>query len=166
MSDQRSGPYILGRAGARDHSSDSASGFKLRAVDTAGLLSFLEFSLEEWQSGPDLHVHSDSDESFYVLSGEMEFQVGEERHVVGPGEFVWVPRGTAHTFANAGESPARALTVATPGGLERFFAEQAQYLASCVGELDPSVLAEIRRRHGGARLGPPIRSQHAPREVE
>jgi mannose-6-phosphate isomerase-like protein (cupin superfamily) len=155
----RSAPYILGRGEGRD---GTGGGFKLQARESAGLLTILEFSLRPWESGPDLHLHSNSDESFYVVSGELEMQVGEERHVLGPGDFAWVPRGTPHTFANASSQPAVAITAATPGGLENYFADQAEYLASCRGEPDPAILAEIRRRHGGARLGPPIRSKRAP----
>jgi mannose-6-phosphate isomerase-like protein (cupin superfamily) len=158
----RSGPYILGRAEGRDGTRGGASSFKLRARESAGLLTILEFSLSAWESGPDLHLHSNSDESFYVVSGELEMQVGEERHVLGPRDFAWVPRGTPHTFANASSEPALAITAATPGGLENYFIDQAEYLASCREEPDPVILDEIRRRHGGARLGPPIRSKQAP----
>ena len=68
----------------------------------------------------------------------------------------WVAQ-RARTLDHPGPLPSP-----TPGGLENFFAEQARYLASCSGDPDPSVLAEIRRRHGGAILGPPIRSKRAP----
>jgi hypothetical protein len=81
-------------------------------------------------------------------------KVGQDRHVLGPGEFAWVPRGTAHTFANASPHPARAITVATPGGLKNFFAEQAQYLASVGGEPDPAVLAGIVANRCAARFSP------------
>lgn len=158
MSARRSAPYVL----AASQSREGDTGFKLRAVDTAGTVSLLEFSLDAWASGPDLHDHHDSDEAFYVLSGLMEMQVGTDRYRLGPGEFAWVPRGTAHTFANAASQPARALTVATPGGLENFLADQARYLASCHGNPDPAVLAEMREQHAGNRLGPPIRSPEAP----
>lgn len=135
----------------------AAAGFLLESETTAGLVSLLEFALEGWQPGPDLHLHAHSDEAFYVLDGELEMQVAEQRHILGPGDFAWVPRGVAHTFVNATERQARALTIAVPGGLENYFAEQAAYLAGLTGQPDNEELAEIRRRHGGLRLGPPIR---------
>jgi hypothetical protein len=122
------------------------SGFKIRACDSGGLVSFFEFSLAAWESGPDLHLHAASDESFYVLSGVLEMQVGEQQHLLGAGWFAWVPRGMAHTFANAGPDAARALTIATPGGIEDFFVEQSRYLASSAGHPDRAVFAEIRER--------------------
>ena len=48
------------------------------------------------------HRHWDAVEGFYVLSGEMEFFVGE-RIVPGPvGTFVLIPRGVVHGFRNPG----------------------------------------------------------------
>lgn len=161
MDEQRAQPYVLGSSESRSIP-DGPAGFKIRKNDSGGLVSFFEFSLDAWQSGPDLHLHGNSDESFYVLSGSMEMQVGEQRHVLEAGEFAWVPRGTAHTFANAGTAIARALTIATPGGIEDFFVEHARYLASTTGKADRAVLAELRERHGGALLGPPIRARAAP----
>lgn len=149
----------------RSATDQAEAGFLLAARQTGGLVSVLEFALHGWQSGPDLHLHADSDESFYVLDGELEFQVGEQRYVLGPGDFAWVPRGIGHTFANATAGRARALTVATPGGLEDYLAEQAAYLAGCTGEPDPAALDELRRRHGGRRLGPPIRPDSASRSA-
>jgi mannose-6-phosphate isomerase-like protein (cupin superfamily) len=160
---QRADCYVLGSSEGRDVP-QGLPGFKIRARDSGGLVSFFEFSLAAWESGPDLHLHVASDESFYVLSGVLEMQVGEQRHLLGAGEFAWVPRGMAHTFANAGPDAAHALTIATPGGIEDFFVEQSRYLASSAGDPDRAVLAEIRERHGGALLGPPIRARGAPRE--
>ena len=158
---ERAGAYLL-RQGESRGAPGEASGFKIRAADSGGLVSFFEFALDGWQSGPDLHLHSASDESFYVLEGALEMQVGDERHVLEAGEFAWVPRDTPHTFANAGADPARALTIATPGGIERFFAEHTRYLEQLTGPPGRSILAEIRRRHGGQLLGPPIRARNAP----
>jgi mannose-6-phosphate isomerase-like protein (cupin superfamily) len=161
MNRQRAAPYVLRASKSRDVPG-GLQGFKIRADDSAGLVSFFEFTLGAWESGPSLHLHRTSDESFYVLNGNLEMQVGEQRYLLGPGEFAWVPRGTAHTFANAGPVAARALTIATPGGIEDFFVEQSQYLASSGEHPEIGVLAEIRERHGGALLGPPIRAREAP----
>jgi hypothetical protein len=78
------------------------------------------------------------------------------------GGFLWVPRGTAHTFANAGPDPVQVLAVALPGGVEELFAEQAAYLASVQGPPNPSVLNDIGLRHRAPTVGPPIRFENAP----
>ncbi len=52
---------------------------------------FLQNGIEG--SGPPPHVHP-WDESFYVVSGELDFGMGEERFVVTPGTLVHLPAGT------------------------------------------------------------------------
>ena len=48
-------------------------------------------------SGPPPHSH-DWDEAFFVVSGEIHFQCGDEQYTCGPGAFVHVPRNTVHAF--------------------------------------------------------------------
>src|SRR3954451_13152336 len=50
--------------------------------------------------GPPTHVHSREEEGFYVLEGEITFQVGDTRLVRGPGTFVNMPVGQMHAFKN------------------------------------------------------------------
>lgn len=136
--------------------------FKLCAPDTGGLLSIGEFTLDGWGSGPVLHRHSEIDEAFYIVSGNLEVQVDDERVLVAAGGFAWVPRGTAHTFANGGEEPVHAITLIVPGGSEEMFVEHAAHIVASQGNPDPAVMDEIGRRHGATTLGPPIRSANAP----
>jgi hypothetical protein len=97
-----------------------------------------------------------------VVAGRLEAQLDDRRVQVAAGGFLWVPRGTAHTFANAGPDPVQVLALALPGGVEELFAERAAYLASVQGPPDPGVLDEIGVRHGAPTVGPPIRSHSAP----
>ena len=60
----------------------------------------LEFELHPGFDGPGPHTHDDEVDSFYVLEGEAEFQMGDERGRFGPGSFVSAPPGALHTFAN------------------------------------------------------------------
>jgi mannose-6-phosphate isomerase-like protein (cupin superfamily) len=136
--------------------------FKATASDTGGLISVCEFTLGPWDSGPVLHMHTSVDEAFYVVTGDLELQLGEERVKATAGGFVWVPRGVAHAFANAGGEPVRVLGFAVPGGIEEQFAEQAAYLSSVQGPPDQQVLSEIGAHHGAPTLGPPIRAEGAP----
>ncbi|WP_372350838.1 cupin domain-containing protein [Streptomyces sp. KL116D] len=43
--------------------------------------------------------------------------------MAGPGDFVFIPRGTRHRFKNVGDADARMLFLFTPGGHEKFFVE-------------------------------------------
>jgi gentisate 1,2-dioxygenase len=64
-----------------------------------------------------LHVHQHT-EAFYVLEGELAFEVGAERERVtlGAGGFVAVPPGVAHAYGTAGDRPARWLVIHAPDG--------------------------------------------------
>jgi mannose-6-phosphate isomerase-like protein (cupin superfamily) len=61
-----------------------------------------------------LHLHRSEDEAWYVLEGRLGFRVGDDEIVASAGDAVLVPRGTAHTYWNAGNDPARYLLVMGP----------------------------------------------------
>jgi len=70
----------------------------------------------------DPHVHQHT-EAFYVLEGELTFEVGAEREAItiGAGGFVAAPPGVAHSFRTAGGHPARWLIIhASDGGFAAF----------------------------------------------
>jgi len=53
-----------------------------------------------------------------------DFRIGGQTTRSGPGSFHFVPRGTPHSFNNAGDKPARMLILNQPAGLhETFFLE-------------------------------------------
>ncbi len=108
-----------------------------------------------------LHSHDAVDEGFFVVSGEVEMQLGKERRSAGPGCFAWVPRGTPHTFANASAEEFHVVGFPGPGGVEHLFAEQWEYLSGTETP-DPAVLEAMGRRHASPTLGPPIRATNAP----
>jgi mannose-6-phosphate isomerase-like protein (cupin superfamily) len=58
-----------------------------------------------------LHLHRRDDESWYVLEGKLRVQVGKEVVEANAGSGVFVPRGTAHTYWNAGPDPLRYLLI-------------------------------------------------------
>jgi mannose-6-phosphate isomerase-like protein (cupin superfamily) len=68
--------------------------------------------------GPPLHVHPGEDDAFYILEGEVVMIVEDEEIVVGPGTFVLVPPGVAHTFANRTDTVARIVNVHAPAGFD------------------------------------------------
>ena len=46
--------------------------------------------------GPPAHVHAAEDDAFYVLDGELVFEVAGEEVTASTGTFVLVPPGGAH----------------------------------------------------------------------
>jgi len=73
--------------------------------------------------GPPPHIHHREDESFHILEGALTVQVGGNTLDASAGDFVYLPRGIAHSFKNAGNVNARAIVLITPAGLEDYFAE-------------------------------------------
>ena len=96
----------------------------LRSEQSDGHVSVTESTMPAGAKGPPLHTH-DFDEAFYVLDGELTFQVGDELSTAGPGQLAFALRGVPHTLANRGDRPARFLIVCTPAGFEREFARRA-----------------------------------------
>jgi quercetin dioxygenase-like cupin family protein len=76
-------------------------------------LSLIEFELEPGFEGPEPHTHDDHVDSFYVLDGEAEFQLGDEKLRLGAGSFVAAPPGVVHTFSG-GPGRSRLLNVHAP----------------------------------------------------
>ena len=76
--------------------------------------------------GPPVHFHLHQDEWFYVMEGEVLFQVGDKRQTLRAGESLLGPRGVPHGFVGVGERPAHMLIAFTPAGkMEAFFREAA-----------------------------------------
>ena len=63
----------------------------LRSEETDGAVSIVENVLPAGMKGPHLHTH-DFDETFYVMDGEITFQVEDELITRGPGEIAFAPR--------------------------------------------------------------------------
>ena len=70
---------------------------KAAMSETAGAYSLTEH-LVTAASNPPMHVQTDEDEAFYILEGEIEFEVDGDVAVATPGTFAFVARGAAHTF--------------------------------------------------------------------
>ena len=96
----------------------------LRSEETDGEVSLTEIVVPPHSVGPPLHTH-DFDEAFYMLEGELIFQVDEVLVTKGAGELAFAPRNVAHALANHGDALARYLLVCTPAGFERHWARMA-----------------------------------------
>jgi mannose-6-phosphate isomerase-like protein (cupin superfamily) len=96
--------------------------FKAVAEQDDGDLSLMERTLPAGGRRPLPHRHTNCSEAYFVLDGRVSVVVEGEEFDVGPEEFVLVPRGTAHTFGNAGDSEARLLVLHAPA-MDAYFAE-------------------------------------------
>jgi mannose-6-phosphate isomerase-like protein (cupin superfamily) len=99
------------------------------------------------------HLHHDSDEVAYVVSGEVTFMIGDEVTVGGPGSCTFMPRGVPHCWKGTGAETSQVLFLYTPakaGGL----IEEQQRTGRKFGSMDERELADILERHGWEFLGP------------
>jgi quercetin dioxygenase-like cupin family protein len=98
-----------------------------------------------------LHVHRVQEETFYVLDGECEWQVGDRLVRAGPGAYLFLPPGVPHDIRNPGGRPVRMLMTVSPPGHEHYFEELARLTAGG-GRPDPSTVAALRRRYDTDQL--------------
>jgi quercetin dioxygenase-like cupin family protein len=120
--------------------------FKATRASTNGAFSFMERTLPPGGRKPPPHIHTNCEEAFYVLDGQIEFFLGDDTVVGRPGSFVLVPGGVSHTFGNAAPSASRLLIIHAPA-MDAYF-EELQALWS--GQVPPSREDEtaLMKRHG------------------
>ncbi len=98
-----------------------------------------------------LHVHRVQEETFYVLEGECEWQVGDQLILAKPGTFLFIPPGVPHNIGNASDKPARMFLTVSPPGHEHYFEQLAELIARG-GPPDAKVVGELRRRYDTEQL--------------
>lgn len=125
----------------------------LSSARTGGAISIVD-SLSPIGSGPPRHIHEKEDETFVMISGKCRVWMAGTEIIAGPGESVFIPRGTSHTFKVVGDEPSRHLVILTPGGFEGFFADMAagQYR---IPE-DMAAIEQSAGRHHLVFTGPPL----------
>ncbi len=99
----------------------SSMAFKVLSSDAGGNLFVIEHRGLQPGTGPALHLHYSQDEWFYVMEGEVVFQVGDQRPHLRSGDSVLGPRRIPHTFSAVG-GPAHMLIAFTPADkMEQYF---------------------------------------------
>jgi mannose-6-phosphate isomerase-like protein (cupin superfamily) len=119
---------------------------KLGGEDCGGRVGVVEMELGPGFAGPPEHQHRHIDHVWYLLAGRVDVVVDGRRAELVPGDFAFVPRGCAHSFANLGGKPARLLQVDTPRTLDGYFTELAAAFPAGT-PVDPLLVTDIQRRH-------------------
>lgn len=96
--------------------------FLITGEQTGGAYFVLE-ALVPPGGGPPPHIHHREAETFYIIEGTCSVQIGEKTVLASAGDFVSIPRGTAHGFKNEGDRTTRMVATFVPAGFERFFEE-------------------------------------------
>ncbi|WP_438289677.1 cupin domain-containing protein [Streptomyces sp. HUAS TT7] len=118
------------------------------------------------------HLHTRSEELFYVLEGELDVLAFEPlvrtrrnwREWESPtgrrcvrataGTVIVVPRGCPHAFANLSDKPARMFFQASPPPDHEYYFEELFAILNCGPNVDQEAIAELRRRYDIEQLTP------------
>jgi quercetin dioxygenase-like cupin family protein len=90
--------------------------------DTDGTYSFIEVKVFPG-GGPAPHIQTREHEGFYLIEGELVFNVDGRRIEGKPGMFVDIPPNILHSFKNETDRIAKLIIVISPAGLEQLFVE-------------------------------------------
>ena len=102
------------------------------------------------KGGPPLHLHLNQEEWFYVMEGEVLFQIGDNRKRLRSGESVLAPRRIPHTFSSVGEKPGRMIIAFSPAG------KMEDFLRVTSVPNPPVQDAAFFRRYEMELIGPPL----------
>jgi quercetin dioxygenase-like cupin family protein len=111
---------------------------KITGDDTNGKYAMFEV-IDTADNTVPFHSHP-WEETFYILEGEVEIQVGEHRSIATAGSLNYIPANTPHTFKIC-SAIARMLVIVSPASAEAFYREMAAELPSLPA--DPKMLEEI-----------------------
>lgn len=123
--------------------------FKVAPSDTGGNLFVIEHA-HLVKGGPPLHLHIRQEEYFYVMEGEVLFQIGDSRKLLRAGDSILGPRGVPHTFSSVGETPGRMLITFAPAG------KMEAFLRATAIPNPPVQDAAFFRAYEMELVGPPI----------
>jgi quercetin dioxygenase-like cupin family protein len=131
--------------------------WKATAEETNGAFLLFEDHMDRGKATP-LHTHPDSDETMFVLDGEILMHMDGTDHRIGASGLAMAPRGVPHAFLVLSET-ARLLCLHTPGCCQAFYWGASEPTALD----DPAphivdfgkVLASAKTNGGIVILGPP-----------
>ncbi|MCP2322286.1 mannose-6-phosphate isomerase-like protein (cupin superfamily) [Hamadaea flava] len=96
---------------------------------------------------PGGHFHRTMAESFYILSGTVALGDGEKWVDASPGDYLYVPPGGIHSFANTSGEPASMLILFAPGGPREAYFEELADITAKGRELTHDEWVELWARH-------------------
>ena len=121
--------------------------FKITSDESDGALTAIETFIVR-PEGPPLHVH-DQDEVIYTLEGSLRVKLGDTLREAPAGSFVFIPRGTAHTWQNVGAEPLRFFATIMPAavGIRRVLQALCAAAGRAAQRRRRSHVSRPRRRH-------------------
>lgn len=142
--------FFLGSGGEKVTALGST--YLVKTDGTQVAMAYSAMEEEFWGETTPLHTHPHAEETFYVLGGQVEVWADRTTVSASAGAFIVVPRGTAHGLRRLSDEPVRMLTLISPPGFEKIFADVAR-----IGEeellTDPDRLLALAAKHGTTILG-------------
>lgn len=115
--------------------------------DTDGRFGLFRWDMAPRAGGPTAHFHKTFSESFYVLAGTIRLYDGQRWVEARAGDFLHVPEGAVHAFANDAEEPASMLILFAPGAPREGYFEELAELARTGRRPSPEEMTELYARH-------------------
>lgn len=109
--------------------------------ETGGSYSLFEEVIYPGQGLP-RHVHTMEDETWYMLEGELMWDLGGREFHGKKGSFIHLPRFIPHSFKNKSKKPARMVLMFAPGGVEQWYLDVGEK-ASDLKAMPPRVTHEV-----------------------
>jgi quercetin dioxygenase-like cupin family protein len=119
-------------------------GEQIRVLTDGAQTGSFEVFLQDGEPGigPPPHFHA-WDEAYYIISGELDVQIGAEQRTMKAGELAFIPAGTVHCYRN--RSRARFISMTSKEGASRFFAAMDREVGL---PLDLGKAVEVAGRNG------------------
>ena len=137
--------------GPNDGEQSGGGPIRVRIIEdgshTGHRLGLIEVTVPPGPAMPPQHIHREHDEIFIVTQGRLRFTSGEENSDVESGACVIVPTGTAHTFSNPFDAPAKFINTLTPDRYVEYFRDLGRLPLDENGMLNPADIGKTMAKY-------------------
>jgi quercetin dioxygenase-like cupin family protein len=122
--------------------------FCLDENDTNGAITMFECMVASAARVPVPHYHKDFDETIYGLEGTTSYTIDGRKIEIGPGDSVFISRGSVHGFENRTSNSVKFLAVINPGIFGPSYFKEIAAILNAGGPPDIHKLKEVLLKHG------------------
>jgi mannose-6-phosphate isomerase-like protein (cupin superfamily) len=137
--------------GPNDGEQSGGGPIRVRIIEdgshTGNRLGLIEATVPPGPAAPPQHIHRDHDEIFIVTQGKLRFTSGDDHSDAETGSCVTVPAGTAHTFSNPFETPAKFICTVTPDLYIEYFRDLGRLPLDDNGMLNPADIGKTMAKY-------------------
>ncbi len=125
---------------------------KISSEDTDGGIAVFEQIGFTPMGGPPLHIHPYQDEFFYIIEGDYQFQVGDDKYQMKSGDTIFLPKNVQHAFIQLTEKGKVIVSYLPAGKMEAFFKKTDSWTSPPSSEEIAKTFAD----HDMKVVGPPL----------